>query len=65
MMDLLHKTGIAWRIIGVVIGCLIFRLIIAFTLASGADPNILKLITAGVVLVFVSLPVLRGKTTFG
>jgi putative ABC transport system permease protein len=65
VMGLLLKTGIAWRIIGVILGCLIFRLIIAFTLASGADPNLLKLITAGVVLVFVSLPVLRGKTTFG
>jgi len=65
LMELVHRNGIAWRIIGVVFGCLIFRLIIAFTLASGADPNLLKLITALVVLVFVSLPVLRGKTSAG
>jgi putative ABC transport system permease protein len=64
VMELFRLTVIGWRIIGVVVGCLLFRLIIAFTLASGADPNFLKLITAGVVLLFVSLPVLRGKTTF-
>ena len=55
-MDLIKKQGIIWRIFGVLFGCVIFRLIIAFTLASGADPNLLKLITALVVLVFVSIP---------
>ena len=55
-MDLIKKQGIIWRIFGVLFGCVIFRLIIAFTLASGADPNLLKLITAMVVLVFVSIP---------
>lgn len=55
-MDLIKKQGIVWRIFGVLFGCVIFRLIIAFTLASGADPNLLKLITALVVLVFVSIP---------
>jgi len=48
--------SIGFKIIGVIIGCLIFRLIIAFTIASGADPNIMKLLTALVVLVFVSIP---------
>jgi len=62
LMDLFRRRGIAWRIAGVVAGCIIFRLIIAFTLVLGVDPNLLKLITALVVLVFVSLPVLRGKT---
>ena len=62
LMNLFQKQGIAWRLLGVVIGCLIFRLVIAFTLASGADPNLLKLITAGVVLLFVSIPQLKGKT---
>ena len=55
-MDLIKKNGIHWRIFGVLFGCVVFRLIIAFTLASGADPNLLKLITALVVLVFVSIP---------
>jgi putative ABC transport system permease protein len=55
-MDLIKKQGIIWRIFGVLFGCVLFRLIIAFTLASGADPNLLKLITALVVLVFVSIP---------
>jgi putative ABC transport system permease protein len=60
-MTLLKKNGILWRIFGVLFGCVVFRLIIAFTLASGADPNILKLITALVVLVFVSLPQFNKK----
>jgi len=64
LMDVFKRQGIAWRIIGVVIGCLIFRLVIAFTLASGADPNLLKLITAGVVLLFVSIPRFKGKVAF-
>ena len=61
IMDLAGKNGILWRIFGVLLGCIIFRLVIAFTLASGADPNLLKLITAAVVLLFVSIPQLRGK----
>jgi putative ABC transport system permease protein len=60
-MDLIKKQGIIWRIFGVLFGCVIFRLIIAFTLASGADPNLLKLITALVVLVFVSIPQLKKR----
>jgi putative ABC transport system permease protein len=60
-MTLLKKNGILWRIFGVLFGCVVFRLIIAFTLASGADPNLLKLITALVVLVFVSLPQFNKK----
>jgi putative ABC transport system permease protein len=60
-MTLLKKNGILWRIFGVLFGCVVFRLIIAFTLASGADPNLLKLITALVVLVFVSLPKFNRK----
>jgi putative ABC transport system permease protein len=60
-MTLLKKNGILWRIFGVLFGCVVFRLIIAFTLASGADPNLLKLITALVVLVFVSLPQFNRK----
>jgi putative ABC transport system permease protein len=60
-MTLLKKNGILWRIFGVLFGCVVFRLIIAFTLASGADPNLLKLITSLVVLVFVSLPQFNRK----
>lgn len=59
LMDLLGKRSVLWRIVGVVLGCLIFRLVIAFSLASGIDPNWLKAITAAFVLVFVSIPRLR------
>ncbi len=64
LMDLFKRQGIAWRIVGVLLGCIIFRIVIAFTLASGADPNLLKLITAGVVLLFVSIPRFKGKMAF-
>lgn len=56
LMKLINQNGIAARIIGVIIGCLIFRGVIALSLASGLDPNWLKAITALIVLVFVSLP---------
>ena len=59
LMDLLGKRSVLWRILGVVLGCLIFRLVIAFSLASGIDPNWLKAITAAFVLVIVSIPRLR------
>jgi putative ABC transport system permease protein len=49
------------KITGVIAGCLIFRMIIAFTIKSGADPNLMKLVTAAVVLIFVSIPQLKNR----
>ena len=43
------------QILAVVIGSIIFRLILAFTLTLGLNPNYLKLITALIVLVVVAL----------
>ncbi len=62
IMDLFGKRGIIFRILGVIIGCLVFRFVIALSLASGLDPNWLKAVTALLVLVFVSIPRFRGKT---
>jgi len=45
----------------VVMGCLIFRLLMAFCLQLGVDPNGLKLITALFVLIFVSLPQFKKR----
>lgn len=50
------------RLLGVVFGCLIFRSIIAVSLASGLDPNWLKALTALVVLIFVSLPAFKIRS---
>jgi putative ABC transport system permease protein len=55
----LHSLSI--QLLLVLFGCLVFRLIMAFTLASGIDPNWMKLFNALVVLLFVSLPVFHKK----
>jgi putative ABC transport system permease protein len=55
------KSSIAWRIAGVVIGTLVFRLILAFTLSIGLDPNLLKLVTSAIVLLVVALPGLKKQ----
>lgn len=49
------------RLLGVLVGCILFRMIIAYALSSGVDPNWLKAITALIVLVFVSLPLKSNK----
>lgn len=45
----------------VVAGCLLFQLVLAITLSSGVNPNLLKLVTAGFVLLIVALPGLSGS----
>ena len=40
----------------VVIGCIIFQSVLAFTLSIGIDPNLLKMVTALFVLIIVALP---------
>ena len=40
----------------VVIGCIVFQSVLAFTLSIGIDPNLLKLVTALFVLIIVALP---------
>ena len=47
------------RLIGVVVGTIIFRFILAFALSVGLDPVYLKLITALMVLIVVGLPALK------
>ena len=61
LQKLSGQNGIGFQLLMVLVGCLLFRLIMAFTLASGVDPNLMKLFNAAVVLVFVSLPVIRKK----
>ncbi len=61
LQKLSGQNGIGFQLVMVLVGCLLFRLIMAFTLASGVDPNLMKLFNAAVVLLFVSLPVIRKK----
>jgi len=58
-MNLFKVKSIFFRLIGVIIGTIIFRMILAIVLSLGVDPNLLKLITALIVLIVVSLPNLR------
>ena len=44
------------QIILVVIGCVVFQAVLAFTLSIGIDPNFLKMVTALFVLFIVALP---------
>jgi putative ABC transport system permease protein len=48
----------------VISGSIIFRLILAFALAAGLNPNYLKLSTAFIVLIVVSIPSLKKRKGF-
>ncbi|MEY4336588.1 MAG: hypothetical protein RLZZ45_1507, partial [Bacteroidota bacterium] len=44
------------QIMLVLIGCMIFQAVLAFTLSVGVDPNLLKMVTALFVLTIVAIP---------
>jgi putative ABC transport system permease protein len=54
-------TSVWLSLILVLAGAVIFQLVLAITLELGVDANLLKLVTAGFVLVIVSLPRLNLK----
>jgi putative ABC transport system permease protein len=51
-----NVKSITAQLVLVIFGSLIFQMVLAFTLASGVDPNLLKLVTALFVLLIVALP---------
>lgn len=53
--------SIAASLVLVITGSLVFQMVLAVTLASGVDPNLLKLVTAIFVLLIVALPVLSNR----
>jgi putative ABC transport system permease protein len=55
----LKWKSITGQLICVVIGSVLFRVILGFTLSIGIDPLYLKLVTAVFVLAVVSLPQLK------
>jgi putative tryptophan/tyrosine transport system permease protein len=57
--SMLKVQSVPLRLIGVLIGCIVFRMIIAFALSIGIDPNWLKFVTAAIVLIVVGIPNLR------
>ncbi len=61
LQKLFGLHSLSMQLLLVLFGCIVFRLIMAITLASGIDPNWMKLFNALVVLLFVSLPVFHKK----
>lgn len=59
LMNILKVKGIVLNIISVIIGCIVFRLVIAWALSLGVDPNYLRLITSLIVLIIVVVPNLK------
>ena len=49
------------KLISVVLGSIIYRVIIAVVLRLGMNPNDLKLLTAIIVALALSLPIIKGK----
>jgi putative ABC transport system permease protein len=49
-------TSVWLSLVLVLAGAVVFQLVLAFTLAIGVDANLLKIVTAGFVLLIVSLP---------
>ncbi|SFR76110.1 ABC transporter permease [Anaeromicropila populeti] len=59
-----RASSFAFKLIAIVLGSVIYRLIIAFVLLMGLDANDLKLLTAIVVAVALSIPVIKKTKTF-
>lgn len=55
----LRLYGIAWQILGVIAGSILFRFILAFALSAGIDPVYLKLVVSLFVLAVIILPPLK------
>ena len=62
LIRLFSIQAIWLQLLTVIGGSLVFQFVLAFTLAIGVDPNLLKLVTAVFVLLIVGIPALRfGK----
>lgn len=61
ILKLFHSQKLFLHILFVLIGSIIFRLVLAFALSMGLNPNYLKLTTAILVLIVVSLPLFNRK----
>jgi putative ABC transport system permease protein len=57
--ELLKLNNLFFRLIFILLGAILFRIVLALALSFGADPSMLKLITAAMVLLIVALPRLK------
>jgi putative ABC transport system permease protein len=55
LLKLFKVKNILLQLISVLVGCIIFRLILAFALSIGIDPTLLKLVTSLLVILIVGL----------
>jgi len=62
LISVLKIQSLAIRLLGVVIGCIVFRMIIALALDLGINPNWLKAVTAIIVLLVVGIPNLKKSS---
>jgi putative ABC transport system permease protein len=60
LINWLKITSVWLTLLLVLAGAIIFQLVLAVTLSIGVDANLLKLVTAGFVLLIVSLPRLKS-----
>ncbi len=60
LQNWLRLRSILSQLVLVIFGSLVFQMVLAVTLASGVDPNLLKLVTALFVLAIVALPRIRA-----
>jgi putative tryptophan/tyrosine transport system permease protein len=61
----MNVTNIGAQILLVLAGSILFQMVLAFTLAIGVDPNLLKGVTAVFVLIIVALPRVSGQLKSG
>lgn len=57
----MNVTNVGAQIVLVLAGSILFQMVLAFTLAIGVDPNLLKGVTAVFVLIIVALPRVSGQ----
>ena len=62
LINMLQIRSAAGQLAFVILGSVLFQLILAVALSLGANPNLLKLITAVFVLIIVAIPALKKRT---
>jgi putative ABC transport system permease protein len=55
------KRSFAKKLVAIIVGAIIYRIIIAIVLQIGLNTNDLKLLTAVIVAIALSVPVLKNK----
>jgi putative ABC transport system permease protein len=62
LIQMLHIRSMAVQLVFVILGSVLFQMILAVALSLGANPNLLKLITAMLVLIIVAIPALKKRS---